>query len=1024
MKKALSLILAIILLAGMIPAGALTLSAAAQADTAAVGEEDYDYTDPSNPYIATDFEGLRSVFNKKRDGGTVYIRLRRDIIFRDDSGSPEALTTNGANVVLDLSGFTLSYTAMKTYALFGYKGKITIKDSQRYDSSSRKWISGKVEYDYEKPSSLWTEWVVWYDGTSVLAGDIAVMGGTFINHNSLTNDSLDSGYCGNTLEMYGGVFEAEYPLDLTDSYNTQNKNKKVLIDGGTFRVKGGMAVLDAFNSDGRDYVTVRNLEMVNIGGDRALAYYVDVSDKVEYSSANDLFDRFFKRYPDGTAVFIDGDLQSSVRSGMLFDGDSKVLGPAFDSTFYVKSLSYINELELSVEAPEPGDQISYAATPQSGAHYVINTSYSDSSWENGVMWGTDSNPLKVADNNKFIGGNSYTVTIAVGLSDKFSYRLADKNSLTATVNGKKASVIWINDENCMVQCAFDIEIYEIDSVAVTVPEPEEGGLITYTASTPESSGYEASGYNYNTLWKNGVRWEQSKNVFVDLSTEETNYFLGSTTYRLSVNLTPSNTDKYRFANVSGMTATINGAEAEIRDALDGTITVSCRFTVRTALDSFAVTMREPEEGGEVRYSASYKSGNGYKVADYTGLDTWKSGVMWTRGEMWSPDFEALDPDDSNLFEAGETYTAFVMITLSRPDIYKFADADKCTATINGSAAAVYKISDSEYGIYRSFTIPGKKTINKVALTVSEPEAGTLVQFFATVPKGAGYRLGDYMSDNMWENGVMWILDGKNLSAADNNVFISGRTYSVCIAIEIADSDRYELADNVTATVNGREAQIGKFENSDTRYYVWCSFTVPGPLEIDTIEVTVTEPKDGAARSYAAAVPSGKGYMVEDYNSTCWKNGVCWADKNGGIPVADSGAFEAGEEYTVYVSIDLTDREKFAFIAKAANMKATVNGKEASVKYYSDGTCGVSCTFTASEAGGYLVGDVNDDAVVNNRDAMLLDRYVAGWIGYEEKIVNKDAADLNRDTQITNRDAMILDRYIAGWDGYAKYIIMV
>ena len=73
-----------------------------------------------------------------------------------------------------------------------------------------------MEYDYEKPSSLWTEWIVWYDGTSVLAGDIAVMGGTFINHNSLTNDSLDSGYCGNTLEMYGGVFEAEYPLDLTN----------------------------------------------------------------------------------------------------------------------------------------------------------------------------------------------------------------------------------------------------------------------------------------------------------------------------------------------------------------------------------------------------------------------------------------------------------------------------------------------------------------------------------------------------------------------------------------------------------------------------------------------------------------------------------------------------------------------------------------------------------------------------------------------------------------------------------------
>ena len=74
---------------------------------------------------------------------------------------------------------------------------------------------------------------------------------------------------------------------------------------------------------------------------------------------------------------------------------------------------------------------------------------------------------------------------------------------------------------------------------------------------------------------------------------------------------------------------------------------------------------------------------------------------------------------------------------------------------------------------------------------------------------------------------------------------------------------------------------------------------------------------------------------------------------------------------------------------------------------------------------YLVGDVNDSKAVDNRDAMILDRYVANWSGYEDRIIIKDSADLDRKGSIDNRDAMILDRVVAGWDGYyAKYVIAV
>ena len=76
------------------------------------------------------------------------------------------------------------------------------------------------------------------------------------------------------------------------------------------------------------------------------------------------------------------------------------------------------------------------------------------------------------------------------------------------------------------------------------------------------------------------------------------------------------------------------------------------------------------------------------------------------------------------------------------------------------------------------------------------------------------------------------------------------------------------------------------------------------------------------------------------------------------------------------------------------------------------------------AGGYWIGDVNNDGAVKNRDALILDRYIAGWKNYDQQIKNWDAADLNRDGQVKNRDALMLDRYIAGWASYQKYVFQV
>lgn len=59
----------------------------------------------------------------------------------------------------------------------------------------------------------------------------------------------------------------------------------------------------------------------------------------------------------------------------------------------------------------------------------------------------------------------------------------------------------------------------------------------------------------------------------------------------------------------------------------------------------------------------------------------------------------------------------------------------------------------------------------------------------------------------------------------------------------------------------------------------------------------------------------------------------------------------------------------------------------------------------------MVGDINGDGKVNNRDAARLMQHLAGWdVEYVEA-----ALDVNGDGKVNNRDAARLLQYLAGWD---------
>ena len=61
-------------------------------------------------------------------------------------------------------------------------------------------------------------------------------------------------------------------------------------------------------------------------------------------------------------------------------------------------------------------------------------------------------------------------------------------------------------------------------------------------------------------------------------------------------------------------------------------------------------------------------------------------------------------------------------------------------------------------------------------------------------------------------------------------------------------------------------------------------------------------------------------------------------------------------------------------------------------------------------GDVLLGDANVDGKVNNKDLVMIQRFINSW-GNE---INETAADYNKDGKINNKDLVMIQRFINGW----------
>lgn len=160
------------------------------------------------------------------------------------------------------------------------------------------------------------------------------------------------------------------------------------------------------------------------------------------------------------------------------------------------------------------------------------------------------------------------------------------------------------------------------------------------------------------------------------------------------------------------------------------------------------------------------------------------------------------------------------------------------------------------------------------------------------------------------------------------------------------------------------------------------------------------------------VISGEGDMFDNY----WDSGITapWRDLDFASVIIEEGVTLIGEGAFAYctsiasVSIpdSVTSIDDTAFF-DCPNL--TIYGKTGS--YAETYAAKNDIPFEPLSGPAVLLGDVNGDGVVNNKDLGLLQRYINGWT----VSVDLDAAEVSGDSAINNKDLGLLQRYINGWN---------
>ena len=564
--RLLSVLLTLVMVLGLVPAMSLTANAYSGAGT------------KSSPYVVTDYDELRELLRSKtEDDPTCYIRLGGDITDSSSRNSYTLSIHDGADIVLDLAGHSLTRSGLTTDSyLFAVCGaSLTVNDSVGGGDITARTSTGGP---YLTGAAIWVQ--------NWSKSRLTINGGTFAG-----------GEYGIVTEGGTTVINSGTILSLNPEINSFVQSTAGYFRIGTVIVNGG-----AFGNSTSvgDSIVIRDTADVTLNNCTAYC--------AMYSA-----DRSWPSIKSGTIVTLNG-TETRPKGNYYSDrhvGDKYVISTSTPKTT-------IGSVAITgVDAPAAGK------TPDTAA--VSNTTgvttYGNIAWYKGAYTTKEpSESSRMAAGEKFQTGETYTARAWVSM-DRDKYRTSA--DCQYTVNGQRAySNNFSYEENVGNSVWYTFPalpaaaVNTISTVAITnLDALKHGQAADYTASTSTPGC---------TVEK--VEYQMFRKTLTD--------YVPSDGDNVAVVVTVSAADGYAFA--SGSTATWNGLTSD--DTVAGLNANEKRyaFYIEVGADasqivkSAAMTVTAPQIGKAPAATVTAPQGVTVESVAWTPADSaFKEGVSYT-----------------------------------------------------------------------------------------------------------------------------------------------------------------------------------------------------------------------------------------------------------------------------------------------------------------------------------------------------------------------------------------------------------
>ncbi|MBE6917518.1 MAG: hypothetical protein E7470_06455 [Ruminococcaceae bacterium] len=375
------------------------------------------------------------------------------------------------------------------------------------------------------------------------------------------------------------------------------------------------------------------------------------------------------------------------------------------------------------------------------------------------------------------------------------------------------------------------------------------------------------------------------------------------------------------------------------------LTVRCTFSAAKpqVINTVTITdILEPYAGDKV--SKEYYASTITSVSTYYGYGDATIGQYL----YWYDGGRQMSSNDT--FVEGKTYT--VQLVLAHNVGYEFAvdpnhilaspgkPFTAVCATINGKTATVIPdytrgTADSHIVVAAQFVCKPSRQITHVDIKdVTAPKTGEEPKYYISCADESYDRL-DF-SSYFYAYGVAWLDSQDNIIKQNEHIFQPSTSYTVSITLKptgdyIFAADEYDRP-LVTATVNGKEAEVQKSTLADGCITVTYKFRKTESLELSKVEVQdIDPPKDGAFPDYTMTLGDTTYAPFYTSDDDVTKNSIQWFDltTNKYMKVGVD-KFIGGHEYAVFIYLKTTGGYTFKCDPDTGeySVSAKINGKTA------------------------------------------------------------------------------------------------